>query len=234
MISFIIPAYDEQAMIGATVAAVHAAAREIGAEYEVVVANDASSDRTAEVAAEHGAIVVNTSNRQIAATRNAGARAARGDRFIFVDADTLVNTAAVRGAIEAMDKGAVGGGAHVMFDGKVPLYADLLRRFTLWSMDVMRLAAGCFLFCTRAAFERAGGFDEALFGAEELALSGELKKQGPFVILRERVVTSGRKFRLHTGRDILRMSGRLLRRGPSVFRGRDAMEFWYDGRREKP
>jgi hypothetical protein len=154
--------------------------------------------------------------------------------FIFVDADTLVNTSAVRAAIAAMDKGAVGGGSHIVFDDKVPLYADVLRRFTLWSMDVMRLAAGCFLFCTRAAFESAGCFDEGLFGAEELALSGELKKQGPFVILREKVVTSGRKFRLHTGWDILRMSGRLLRRGPAVFRGREAMEFWYDGRREKP
>jgi glycosyltransferase involved in cell wall biosynthesis len=187
MISFIIPAYDEEAIIGATVDAVHAAAREVGADYEIIVANDASSDRTAEIASQHGAKVVDTSNRQIAATRNAGARAAQGDRFIFVDADTLVNTSAVRAAIAAMDKGAV---------------------------------SGC--------------FDEGLFGAEELVLSGELKKQGPFVILREKVVTSGRKFRLHTGWDILRMSGRLLRRGPAVFRGREAMEFWYDGRREKP
>jgi glycosyltransferase involved in cell wall biosynthesis len=233
MISFIIPAYDEEAVIAATVDAVHAAAREIGVQYEIIVANDASSDRTAEIAAKHGANVVNTSNRQIAATRNAGAKAARGDRFIFVDADTLVNASTVRAAIGAMDKGAVGGGSHVVFDDDVPLYADLIRRLTLWSMNIMRLAAGCFLFCTRTAFETAGGFDERLFGAEELALSAELKKQGPFVVLREKVVTSGRKFRTHTAWDILRMSGRFLRHGPSVLRARKGMEFWYDGRREK-
>jgi glycosyltransferase involved in cell wall biosynthesis len=234
MISFVIPAYNEETVIGATIDAVHRAAREVGAEYEVVVANDASSDRTAEVAARHGAAVVDTSNRQIAATRNAGARAARGDRFIFVDADTLVNTAVVRGAIEALATGAAGGGAHVDFDDDVPLYADLIRRFTLWTMRVMRLAAGCFLFCTRAAFESAGGFDERLFGAEELALSEALKKRGRFVVLRESVVTSGRKFRTHSGWEILRLTGRMIVRGPGILQGRKGMEFWYDGRREKP
>jgi glycosyltransferase involved in cell wall biosynthesis len=233
MISFIIPAYNEETVIGATVDAVHAAARENGIEYEIVVANDASTDRTAEVAVRHGANVVHVSNRQIAATRNAGAKVARGDRFIFVDADTLVNASVVRAALEALANGAVGGGSHAVFDDNVPRYADLIRRFTLWIMDVMRLAAGCFLFCTRAAFESAGGFDERLFGAEELALSTELKKHGRFVVLREAVVTSGRKFRTHTGWEVLRISAHMLRRGPSNLRTREGMEFWYDGRREK-
>jgi glycosyltransferase involved in cell wall biosynthesis len=233
MISFIIPAFNEETVIGATVDAVHAAARDNGIEYEIIVVNDASSDRTAEVAALHGANVVHVSNRQIAATRNAGAKVARGDRFIFVDADTLVNTPVVRAALEALASGAIGGGSHAVFDGNVPLYADLVRRFTLWVMDILRLAAGCFLFCTRAAFESTGGFDERLFGAEELALSAELKKHGRFVLLREAVVTSGRKFRTHTGWEVLRISARLLRRGPFNLRTREGMEFWYDGRREK-
>jgi glycosyltransferase involved in cell wall biosynthesis len=234
MISFVIPAYNEERVIGAAIDAVHAAAREAGIEYEIVVANDASDDRTAEVAAQHGARVLTVSNRQIAATRNAGAKAARGDRFIFVDADTIVNAAVVRGAIDALAKGAVGGGSYVKFGDRVPLYAELIRRFTLWSMKIMNLAAGCYFFCTRAAFEAVGGFDERFFGAEELALSEELKKRGRFVVLRDAVMTSGRKFRTHSGWEIIRLTGKLLARGPSVLRGRKDMEFWYDGRREKP
>jgi glycosyltransferase involved in cell wall biosynthesis len=233
MISFIIPAFNEEAMIGPTVDAVRMAAREVEVEYEIIVANDASTDHTADVAARHGARVVTVSNRQIAATRNAGAKVARGERLIFVDADTLVNAAVVRGALEALEKGAVGGGCHVVFDGNVPRYADLVRRFTLWCMSLMNVAAGCFLFCTRAAFEETGGFDERLFGAEELALSEALKKKGRFVLLRAAVVTSGRKFRTHSGWEIVRLSGRMLARGPSILRSRRGMDFWYDGKREK-
>ncbi|MCK5942818.1 MAG: glycosyltransferase, partial [Planctomycetes bacterium] len=56
VLSFLVPAHDEQATIVATLASIHDAAR--GRDYEVVVVDDASSDRTAELAAEHGARVV--------------------------------------------------------------------------------------------------------------------------------------------------------------------------------
>ena len=48
-----------------------------------------------------------------------------------------------------------------------------------------------------------GGFDETMFGAEEIAMSRALKRQGQFVILNEAVVTSGRKVRAHSGWKIL-------------------------------
>ena len=120
MISFIVPAYNEQRVLGGALNAIHAAGLASGEPSEIVVADDASTDDQAAVAARHGAVVVTTSNRQIAATRNAGARGARGDWFIFVDADTLVNEAVVRAAVEALRAGAVGGGSAVAFDGIIP------------------------------------------------------------------------------------------------------------------
>src|ERR1043166_9115673 len=89
MISFIVPAFNEEALIGKTVDALHAAARPFG-EYETIAVDDASTDGTAHIAQEHGARVVGVALRQIAATRNAGARHAKGDIFIFVDADTIL------------------------------------------------------------------------------------------------------------------------------------------------
>jgi hypothetical protein len=38
------------------------------------------------------------------------------------------------------------------------------------------LAGGCFLFCTRAAFDAVGGFDETLFAAEEGVMSRRLAR----------------------------------------------------------
>ena len=74
----------------------------------------------------------------------------------------------------------------------------------LWLFRRLRFTGGCFLFSTRAAFEAVGGFDETLYASEELTLCRALQKQGEFVILRESVLTSGRKVRTYSGGELLR------------------------------
>src|SRR5687767_726220 len=108
MISFVIPAHDEARLIGATLRAVHAAARELQLAYEIVVVDDASTDATAQIARDLDARVLPVSHRHIAATRNAGARHARGERLVFVDADTRIDAAVLRAALRALDAGAAG------------------------------------------------------------------------------------------------------------------------------
>src|SRR5947209_1834242 len=115
MISFIVPAHNEELLLARTLAAIHDAAREAAAEYEVIVVVDASTDGTARIARENGAAAVCVNNRQISATRNAGARHSRGDLLIFVDADTLATADAVQGAVAAVGNGAVGGGCLFRF-----------------------------------------------------------------------------------------------------------------------
>ena len=234
MISFIVPAYNEERLLGATLDALRAAALATGEPYELIVADDASTDRTAAIAAQHGAILVSVAHRQIAATRNSGARKANGDWLIFVDADTLVSEAVVRSAVEALRSGAVGGGAAVEFDGTVPLYARLLLPVLVRSFRWAGLAAGCFLFCTRHAFAAVGGFDEAFYGAEELVMSRALKRHGRFVVLRQAVITSGRKLRTHSVREMLAILARLALRGPGAVKQRQGMDLWYAERREDP
>jgi glycosyltransferase involved in cell wall biosynthesis len=234
VLSFIVPAYNEERLLGATLDALHAAARAAGEPYELIVVDDASTDRTATIAADHGAALVSVAHRQIAATRNSGARQANGDWLIFVDADTIVNEAVVGAAIEALRGGAAGGGAAVEFDGTVPLYGKLLLPVLVWSFRSAGLAAGCFLFCTRNAFAAAGGFDEAFYGAEELVMSRALKRHGKFVVLRQAVTTSGRKLRTHSVGEMLAVLARLALRGPRAVKQRQGMDLWYAERREDP
>ncbi len=231
MISFIIPAYNEERLLGATLSAVHAAARQRAQPYEVIVVDDGSTDATVAIARSAGAKVVSVQYRQIARTRNAGARAAAGDTLIFVDADTLITSATVTASLEALRRGAVAGGATLQLDGDLPWHGWLLLWLVRAGMRAGRLAAGCYLFCTRAAFEAAGGFDEALFATEEIALSRALQRQGRVVILREAVVSSGRKLRTFSGWELLRLFAALLRSGPRVLRSRDQLELWYGHRR---
>ena len=60
---------------------------------DVIVSGN--SEFVARIARKHGATLVSVNHRQIAATRNSGARAAHGQRLFFVDADTQVNERAV-------------------------------------------------------------------------------------------------------------------------------------------
>jgi hypothetical protein len=104
----------------------------------------------------------------------------------------------------------------------------------LWLFRRLRYTGGCFLFSTRAAFEAAGGFDETLYASEELALCRALKKQGELVILRESVLTSGRKVRSYSGGEILRDALRIALAGRAGVKDRSRLRIWYEPRRPDP
>jgi glycosyltransferase involved in cell wall biosynthesis len=233
-VSFIVPAYNEERLLGGTLSAIARARLGIAEASEVIVVDDASTDGTSAIALAHSARVVSVNCRHIAATRNAGAREARGTWLVFVDADTIVTEEVVQSAVGALRAGAVGGGCDVRFDGRLPRYGRLLVALILPVYRGLQLAAGCFLFCTRAAFDAVGGFDETLFAAEEAVMSRALRRRGRFVILREHVVTSGRKLRSHSGREILGGLLRLALGGPRALRRREGLEIWYGERRGDP
>jgi glycosyltransferase involved in cell wall biosynthesis len=232
MLSFILPAHNEEEHIKAAVEAIHGAARAVGRPYEVIVADDASTDRTASIAREHGATVVSVQARQIAAARNAGASVAKGEYLFFIDADTQVTPEAIREAVEVLDKGAAGGGGPMRFDPPVPWWVPLVLWPVQWGFRLFRLTGGAFLFCTREAFDRAGGWDKTLYASEEIALAGALKQHGRFEIVRSPVITSGRKLRTHSGREILWLMTKLAVRGQSALLSREHLDLWYGVRRQ--
>ena len=234
MITFVIPAHKEERLLGPTLDAIHVAAKPIDQPYELIVADDASTDSTASVAERHGARVVRVDHRQIAGTRNAGAREGNGEVLFFVDADTAVTEDLVRAAAEALRDGAVTGGATARFDGRVPVYARVLIGVGIRLQRIVRLGSGCFLFCTRQAFDAVGGFDERLYAFEDIVMCRRLKRHGRFVVLREAVTTSGRNLRAHSGLDALRMLTGFVTRGPGFFRSRQGLDFWYHERRDDP
>ncbi len=237
MISFIIPAYNEESLLGRTLRALRYSAGEAlqGQLYEVIVVDDASTDRTSQIAEEQGARVVAVNKRHIAAVRNAGAREAQGDIFIFIDADTIVSPAVLGAALDALQtKGAVGGGSRVAMDGRIGFWGWLYFELFLFFWRPLRLAAECFIFVRREDFVAVGGFDERYFASEEVWMSLALKKRGRFVILKEKVITSGRKARLYGSRPLFLLGLRFLVYGPKAWRKRKGLELWYDGKREAP
>lgn len=231
MISFIVPAYNEEAELPATLRAIHSAAA--GYHYEIVVVNDGSTDATAGIGQRLGARVISINRRQIAAARNSGAKAARGDVFIFVDADTRIGSEHVRGALDALRDGFAGGGSRLAFDGEIPAWGTVMFHFFSTVYFGLNLGAGAFLFTSRENFFAAGGFDEIYFAGEEVFFTIALKQLGKFRLLREPAITSGRKLRMYSGWKVFGHLLSVLLRGPRGVMSRKTLDLWYCGEREK-
>ena len=227
MISFIVPAHNEEELLGRTLTTLRDAAERLAQPFEMIVVDDASTDSTRAVADEHGATVVNVSLRQIGMVRNAGARAAKGNILVFIDADTLVPPETIRAALSALDQGAIGGGATITFDESPGWWARTLTGMWNAISRRMRWAAGCFIFVRREAFDSVGGFDAEYFIGEEVILSAALKRVGRFVILPQYVSTSSRKVQLHGKIETLGIILRLLFSGKKAWRRREGLDLWY-------
>ena len=234
MISFIVPAHNEESCLPRTLQAIHDSARVVGQPYEIIVVDDASTDATAEVARQHNATVVPVNHRQIAATRNSGARAAHGDRLFFVDADTTINSRAVAAALRQMDKGAVGGASIWLGKNEVvPLYIRFIAILSVFGAKLIGFTGGAFMFCTREAFQATGGFNERLYWSEEISFALALKREGRFAVLWERVLTSGRRFRTMSGLQMLAVCARAALSPSKMTTRRASVEkVWYDSNRE--
>lgn len=234
MLSFIIPAHDEERLIGATLAAIQSSAQALGESCEVLVVDDASTDRTAAISSEHGARVIRVDHRHIAATRNVGAREATGQWLFFIDADTLINADYLRAAIHALRSGAAGGGAAVRLSGRISRSERVLQWMLIHIFRWTGVTPGCSLFCTRSAFDAVGGFDETYFAGEDVAMGRALARYGRLVILKQAVLTSARKLRTHSAAEQLRLAARFVWRGRAMLRSRDALGLWYGKRRDEP
>jgi len=230
--SIVLPAYNEAALLPATLARLREAMAGIVLRGEIVVCDNNSTDATAAAAGAMGARVVFEPVNQISRARNTGARAARGRLLVFVDADTLVPAPLLARAIGALATGrACGGGAAVAMEGISGGLAG--RMLSLWNglSRGRRLAAGSFVFCLREAFLAVGGFSEEVYASEEIWLSRALKRWGrprglDFLILDEAVITSGRKARWYPAPLLLAvMVGFVI--CPWLVRSRHYCWLWY-------
>src|SRR5258705_6273377 len=159
MLSFIIPAHNEELWIAKCLGSIRRAMQPVAEPYEVIVVDDASTDSTPIIAQQMGARTLRVELRKISAVRNAGAREATGDVFFFVDADTEANEQAIRAALAALRGGAAGGGCAPEFNDPIQWWALIIIWFAVKVARLVRLLGGCFQICTPEAYYSIGRFD---------------------------------------------------------------------------
>lgn len=235
--SVIIPAFNEEAYLKRTIESLNHSIlqTEMIAHGEIIVVDNDSTDRTAEIAEQMGVKVIREPVRQIARARNAGASLAKGDFLFFVDADTIVKVDHLQKACQVMiEKKAFAGGALIRFDDHQNKYflGILIPSFWNWLSKTFRMAAGSFIFCSKEDFNKVGGFPESMYAGEELGFVRRLKKSKRntgekfHIIENPPVITSSRKLTWYGNRQMFLFLF-LIFLFPITVRFRKLCGFWY-------
>ncbi len=239
-ISIVIPAFNEERLLAESLACIQhscAAFERAGFESELIVCDNNSTDRTAEIARAAGATVVFEPVNQIGRARNTGAAAASGEWLLFIDADTHPSPELFAEVAEQIRAGKIlAGGCVIRLQGDNRAAAFVTGMWN-WVSRQRGLLAGSFIFVETAAFRKIGGFNTEFFVGEELDLAKRLHKlareTGRKIIILHRhpILTSDRKVRLYTPWELLRFMLRAGFRPKTVMKNKEACYAWYDGRR---
>lgn len=176
--SVIIPAYNEASYLPRLLDSVRAAAWHLPADtVEIVVADNSSTDATADIARGAGCRVATVTKRSIAAARNGGAAMASGEIFCFIDADSALHPKTFERIDAAMrDPRVIAGATGITLErlspGLLVVYMIMLPIAWLTGFDTG------VVFCRREDFEAIGGYDENMLLAEDVNFLNDLKKLG--------------------------------------------------------
>jgi glycosyltransferase involved in cell wall biosynthesis len=214
-LSFVIPARNEEALIGEVVEAILASVAQASGVvrndlwlpdtvFEVIVVDDASDDDTAAIvgtfAAAAGVRLIHCAGGTCAAARNAGVAASSGRMLCFVDADTIVPEHAVARILKLHQDDARSLVLYRLASREPGLRAWIWWRF--WGMArhlplARAKSMPAFMSCTRTHFDRYGPFDESRKIAEEWPLTAAAYRQRRFLYDRTMTArTSSRRMEL--------------------------------------
>jgi glycosyltransferase involved in cell wall biosynthesis len=231
-LSVIIPAWNEEKYVGHAIASLKQAAavykRERGCTAEIIVVDNNSSDRTGDVARQHGVQVVAEPINNIGRARNTGVRAARGKYLAFCDADNQVTENLLVLIHDHLEDSTVAGGGTWIEPAQHNFKIDFF--YTLWGIYVRcsRVGVGM-MHCRKADFETFGGFDETIYAAEDVQLAYDLKKFGKFNLIKQGwIITSTRKI---DQTPLVDMITKLIGFGFGLqkkIRSKEYCEHWYD------
>ena len=234
------PAFNEERLLGQTLTQVNLARKtfsERGWVSELIVCDNNSKDRTAEIAQSNGATVVFEPVNQIGRARNRGASAASGDWLLFIDADSQPTAELFADVVAIIETGkCLAGGSTLRLAGNHRI-AHVITGLWNCASRLRGLLAGSFIFCEAAAFRKIGGFSSEFFAGEELDLGKRLtavakETDRKIVILhRHPMLTSDRKVHLYSTWENLRFMLKAGLRPHRVMRDKSACYAWYDGRR---
>ncbi|MGG3642080.1 glycosyltransferase [Bacillus gobiensis] len=198
--SVIIPAHNEEEYIGKCLDSILEAAKRCEGQVEIIVVLNRCTDQTEEIAKSYNCITIKNNDKNLSKIRNAGARIARGDILVTIDADSRMAPHMLYKADKYLSSGRyIGGGVSGVFDrtslgiivSTMALAIPIVLKYGTKSVGIF--------WCYRKDFEAINGFNEERFMAVDADFANRLEKWGkknkkrygtiPFAM-----ITSSRKF----------------------------------------
>ena len=182
--SIIIPTYNEEEYLPILLDSIK---EQDFDDYEIIVADANSTDKTREIAKDYGCIVVDGGLPAVG--RNSGARVAKGDLLLFLDSDLQLTDEYLRNVIYEFRVEKLGIAITQMkpMSNKVEdkLFHDFANYFMISVENIKPHGAGCYgIIAKRSLHEECGGFDESLTFGEDTDYIERLAKKEPFMVLR--------------------------------------------------
>jgi len=241
-ISLVIPAYNEEKYIRPTLESVKRARilyeKTMKEKVEIIVVDNDSTDKTADIAREYGCEVVHFKEHNIAAVRNAGAKKAKGDYIAFVDADSsIIPEDTFINIHKNLEKKDIFGGGSRMRPDKINslfgLFGFGIVDFIFYLIAVDLRGLGLVLFYLRRNdFEEMKGFNESFWALEDkdfgvrMKKMAEAKKQRLFH-LKKPVIVSTRKNNITNSADMLRSYMKIIKKD-EVKKEESVHDMFYD------
>ena len=175
--SVIIPAYNEEKYLSATLDQIGASSKTFDFDCEIIVVDNESTDKTAQIAKDFDVKIISETVHNISRVRNTGAKKSTGEVLIFIDADTLVPETVFQKIADAMrDEKCFGGAVAVQygeFERKWMKYYIFAWKF--WE-KFFNMKQGAAQFCCKEIFEKLSGYDETIFVGEDVEFYWRLTK----------------------------------------------------------
>lgn len=184
-ISIIIPTFNEEEYLPALLDSIK---EQEFKDYEIIIADAQSKDKTREISRSYGCVVVE--GGLPAYGRNNGAKIAQGELLLFLDSDLILTEGYLKDAVEEFENKSLG----IAITQMIPLsdkkrdkiLHEFANRFMIMVESIKPHGAGCYgIISRRELHQEVNGFDESLDFGEDSDYIERIGKISPFKVLRK-------------------------------------------------
>jgi len=196
MLSIIIPALNEEKYLPATLDSILS---QNFKNYEIIVCDGESEDKTQEIVKNYGCKLVISKKRNISYQRNLGAKNAKNNLLLFLDADTRIPSNFLKKSIdEFKNKNLDMAGFYIIFDSEklaYKFYSLLYNSICSLAQYIKPLSLGSGMLVKKSFHEKVNGFDETIFIGEDHEYAQSIAKIRKFRNIKsKKIIYSVRRF----------------------------------------
>ncbi len=205
LISVVIPTYNEEKYIGDLLKSIK---KQTYKNYEVIIGDYKSKDRTREIARKYGAKIASTNKKGFSEGKNAGLKKAKGEIIAFIDADFTLSKRVFEEVVETFEKypDVIAVQPRVFARrkalpyqkyNKFKIFAKMQNLISYFSFMTSTPQAAPCVFLRSFVVKKVGGFDENIDILEDIDFYRRTRKFGKYRLINAKAGMCMRRLAKH-------------------------------------